>query len=200
MLRRETHRPDGVVPWDELVASHLDGPRLEHSRRTAAFAADLARRFGLDPSAAYRAALLHDIDKGVPAAQLLDRVRRLGLTGELVEPPWPEILHGPVAAAELMALGLDPEEAAAIAEHTTGRAGMGPLSMVVYVADKIEPGRDYEGVEALRRDVGPDLVGTMRRVMTDQVAHMLRRGAPVHPTSLGTWNWLSTKGEDGAGR
>ena len=71
----------------------------------------------------------------------------------------PKLLHGPVAA-ELARreLGVeDTEVLDAIREHTTGRPGMGPLSLVLYVADKIEPARDYPSVENLRRLAHQDL-------------------------------------------
>lgn len=182
------------------MATRLGGPRRRHAQRTAAFAAALAPRFGLHADAAYRAGLLHDLDKEVPEPELLARVRRWGLTGALVDPPWPAILHGPVAACELVDQGLDPEEAAAVAEHSTGRVGMGLLSMLVYVADKLEPGRAYEGVEQMRRCVGTDLRDAMRMVLVDQVAYMTRRHIPVHPAGLATRDWLMMKGEDGAER
>jgi predicted HD superfamily hydrolase involved in NAD metabolism len=69
------------------------------------------------------------------------------------------VLHGPIAAAFLeREFGIDDEEIAdAIRYHTTGRPGMGLLEQVVCLADAVEPGRAYPGVERLRQLAFQDL-------------------------------------------
>ena len=47
--------------------------------------------------------------------------------------------------------GVPDEVYDAIRWHTTGRAGMALLEKVVYLADYIEPTRDFEGLDSLRR-------------------------------------------------
>ena len=56
---------------DYLVASRLGAARLEHSRRVAGEAAELARRFAVDPVKAELVGLLHDYAREEPAAELL---------------------------------------------------------------------------------------------------------------------------------
>ena len=38
----------------------------------------------------------------------------------------------------------------AVSYHTTGRPGMSLLEKIIYIADAIEPNRNYPGVDALR--------------------------------------------------
>lgn len=45
----------------------------------------------------------------------------------------------------------------AIASHTTGCGHMNPLQKIIYIADYMEPNRDFPGVERLRAAVDRDL-------------------------------------------
>ena len=45
----------------------------------------------------------------------------------------------------------------AVAYHTTGRAQMSLLEKILYLADIIEPGREFDGVEKLREIAHADL-------------------------------------------
>ena len=64
-----------------------------------------------------------------------------------------ELWHGPVGA--IIARDefdiTDEDTLNAIRFHTTGRAGMSLLEKLIYVSDMIEPGRDFPGVEHIKR-------------------------------------------------
>ena len=124
----------------------------------AGTAARLARAYGVDECKARLAGLLHDWDKGYDDAGIRARVEELGLAVDpyvFEEMPW--LLHGPTAAAALArAFPCLPRDVVqAIARHTAGAVGMTDLDMVVYVADALEPGRDYAGLDEIRALAGP---------------------------------------------
>lgn len=184
---------------DVFARGRLSAKRYGHTLRVANTAEDLARAHGLDPARARLAALLHDAARELSSREFVDLAEDLDLHVGEPERESPKLLHGPVAA-ELARreLGVeDGEVLDAIREHTTGRPGMGPLSLVLYVADKIEPARDYPSVENLRRLAPHDLRAAAAESLRRSIAHNEERGRPTHPASIETLGWLE-EAEEGA--
>ncbi|BAS28604.1 bis(5'-nucleosyl)-tetraphosphatase (symmetrical) YqeK [Limnochorda pilosa] len=168
----------------------------EHSLGVAGTARVMAARFGADREAAHVAGLLHDLAKPLSPEALLKEAERSGIVVDEVERANPMLLHGPLAA-ELVReeLGIADEQVLdAIRYHTTGRARMGLLEMIVYTADLIEPGRSYPGVEALRKLAGEDLAAACRAGLEQTLRYCLDRGWLIHPRSLEARNALMLGG------
>ena len=184
---------------DVFARERLSAKRYGHTLRVADTAEDLARVHGIDPDRARLAGLLHDATRELSPDEFLRLARNWNLP--VGEPEWesPKLLHGPVAA-ELARRVLGVEDGQvldAIREHTTGRPGMGPLSLVLYVADKVEPARDYPSVGRLRRLSRKDLRGAAAESLRRSIAHNEERGRPTHPASIATLAWLEET-EEGA--
>jgi predicted HD superfamily hydrolase involved in NAD metabolism len=116
----------------------------EHVERVVAEADRLAAGFEeLDREQVELAAWGHDIARALSRQELLARAREFGLEVSPVEEEAPILLHGPVGAEILrQEYGIDdPEVLAAARFHSTGRAGMSLVEKVIFVADKIEPGK-----------------------------------------------------------
>jgi len=175
---------------DYLVASRLGAARLEHSRRVALEAAELARRFGADAAKAELAGLLHDYAREEPAAELLAEAARLGIPVGPVEARRPAgLLHAPVGAAQLLERGLiDAESAGAIARHTVGGAGMTPLEKCLYLADFCEPGRGFEGLEEVRALARASLAEAVAAAARVSLLDLIGRGRGVVPDALALYN------------
>jgi predicted HD superfamily hydrolase involved in NAD metabolism len=186
---------------DANVFAHerLSAKRYGHTLRVANTAEDLARAHGLDPGRARLAALLHDAAREMSSDGFLNLAEDLELPVGEPERESPKLLHGPVAAGLARRdLGVEDEGVlAAIGEHTTGRPGMAPLSLVLYVADKIEPARDYPSVESLRRLARRDLRAAAAESLRRSIAHNEERGRPTHPASIEALGWLE-EAEEGA--
>ena len=197
MEDREKFYPTDAA--DLFARERLSAKRYGHTLRVADTAESLARAHGIDPGRARLAALLHDAARERPSGEFLDLALGWNLPVGEPERESPKLLHGPVAA-ELARRELGVEDAEvldAVREHTTGRPGMGPLSLVLYVADKIEPARDYPSVENLRRLAREDLRGAAAESLRRSVAHNEQRGRPTHPASLAALGWLE-EAEEGA--
>ncbi len=185
-------------PADVFARERLSAKRYGHTLRVADTAGDLARVHGLDRGRVRLAALLHDAAREMSSEEFLGLARSWNLPLGEPERESPKLLHGPVAA-ELARRELGVEDGAvldAIREHTTGRPGMDSLSLVLYVADKIEPARDYPSVERLRRLARQDLRGAAAESLRRSIAHNEERGRPTHPASIETLGWLE-KTEEG---
>ena len=72
----------------------------------------------------------------------------------------------------------------AIRWHTTGKADMTTLEKVIYLADYIEPTRDFPGVEQLRQVVWQDLDRGMLLGLEMTIEEMAHWGNPVHEDTL----------------
>lgn len=176
--------------WAEaLVAERLSVRRRDHAHRVAAEAVALAQRFGAAEDKAELAGLLHDLCRELPDAETLDAAARYGILVGPVEARRPKkILHGPVAAAELEARGVDPEVCRAVALHTVGDAGMSVLEKCVYLADYCEPARRFPGVEdvrALALDSLDAAVGAAARL---SLLDIIGKARGVVPGALALYN------------
>jgi predicted HD superfamily hydrolase involved in NAD metabolism len=177
---------------EAFARSRLSERRYEHTLRVADTAEDLALAHDLDAQRARLAALLHDAAREMGPEEFLKVAREWHLQVGDPERQSPKLLHGPVAA-ELARreLGVDDEEVLeAIRTHTTGRTGMGPLALVLYVADKIEPARDYPSVGRLRTLAREDLRWAAEESLRRAIAHNEERGKATHPASLEMLDWL----------
>ena len=140
---------------DELiqsVSSQMPEKRWRHTEGVMQSAVLLAKRYGADPVKADLAAILHDVAKYWPSERQEQLLRDKALNDELLlydKPLWHAEIGAYVAQAEY---GIDDEEVLnAIRYHTSGRVGMTLLEKIICLADYIEPGRDYPGVDHIRR-------------------------------------------------
>ena len=174
----------------------LSDKRFDHTLRVAETAERLAGLHGLDPSKARLAGLLHDVARETDGDELLRIAAKNSLPIGEPEREKPMLLHGP-AAAELAETKLRVRDEAvleAVRVHTTGASGMGPLSLVVFVADKIEPGREGDWVEELRELAEKDLGEAARASLESSISFNEGRGRTIHPRSREALRWLEGKG------
>jgi predicted HD superfamily hydrolase involved in NAD metabolism len=177
---------------EALARARLSERRYEHTLRVADTAENLALAHHLDADRARLAALVHDAAREMGPEEFLYLADKWHLQVGDPERQSPKLLHGPVAA-ELARreLGVDDEEVLeAVSTHTTGRPGMGPLALVLYVADKIEPARDYPSVGRLRTLAREDLRRAAEESLRRAIAHNDERGKATHPASLKMLDWL----------
>jgi len=177
---------------DAFARKRLSEKRYGHTLRVVDTAEDLARIHGLDPDRTRLAALLHDAARETEPEEFLRLAKAWGLPIGEPERQSPKLLHGPVAA-ELARreLGVEDEEVLeAIRAHTVGEPGMGSLALALYVADKIEPARDYPSVERLLKLASEDLCEAATEALRRVVAHNEARDRPIHPSSREMLEWL----------
>jgi predicted HD superfamily hydrolase involved in NAD metabolism len=177
---------------EALARSRLSERRYEHTLRVADTAENLAMAHDLEADRARLSALLHDAAREMGPEEFLNLADKWGIQVGEPEQQSPKLLHGPVAA-ELAKreLGIeDGEVLEAVRAHTTGKPDMGPLALVLYVADKIEPARDYPSVGRLRTLARLDLKGAAEESLRRAIAHNEERGKATHPASLKMLDWL----------
>ncbi len=154
-------------------------------------AVELAKRWGADPEAARRAGILHDCTKYLSLEEHLAICAQAGIVPDEMEAGSAKLLHSKTGAAlARMIYGESDEVCQAIYWHTTGRADMSLLEKIIYLADYMEPNRDFDGVEELRRLCAADLDAALLMGLEMSVADLTERGVPIHKNTQGALDWV----------
>ncbi len=193
-----THADLKHLTADELrpiALSYLKPKRMPHVLGTEQEAVKLARMYGVDETKARVAALLHDCTKKLEMDEQLMLCREYGIELDELEQKALKLLHSRTGA-ELArrVFGVDDEVYDAIRWHTTGRANMTKLEKILYLADYIEPSRDFDDVEPLRKVVYEDLDKGLLLGLQMTVDEMEAMGNPVHHNTLDARNYLMETG------
>lgn len=165
--------------------SMLSRRRVPHVLGTEETAASLARRWGADEMSARRAALLHDCTKKCGREQHLAICRQYGIRLDEEEQREEKLLHALTGAALAEhVFGLTAEEVGAVRWHTTGRAGMTVLEKILYLADYIEPTRDFCDLREIRTLAYEDLDRAVLMGLEMSIREREAQGAKVHVNSV----------------
>jgi len=174
------------------VESRLSPERFRHTLGVVESAMELCDRFGGDKEKALVAALLHDVAKEYSKDRLLNEALQFGIILSDIERRQAVLIHAPLGAAiaEREFGVTDKDTLAAIRYHTTGRRGMSLLERIVFLADCIEPGRSFPGVEELRQKARTSLDEAVLLALDRTIAHLLERGLLIHPDAVAARNEL----------
>ena len=182
------------LPMEELervVVSLLKPNRVAHVLGCRDTAVELARRWGTDETDAARAGILHDITKAIDGPLQLTLCRAYGKILSDFSRRYPKTLHaltGSLVAKRIF--GENDQVVSAIEHHTTGKADMNLLEKIIYVADYMEPNRNFPGVENLRELAYTDLDAAMKLGLQMTLEHLKRQGAEVSPASREALAWF----------
>lgn len=174
-----------------IALSYLKAKRIPHVLGTEQTAEALAKKYGADVFKARFAALLHDATKRLSMAEQLALCEHYHIALDELEQHALKLLHAKTGAALARdVFGADDEVYNAILWHTTGKADMALLDKVIYLADYIEPNRDFDGVDDLRKVVWEDLDRGLAMGLAMTVEEMKERGNPVHYNTLEALEYL----------
>lgn len=185
IIRHRYYGAKPNLPWLRTQSyACLKPKRIPHVQGTEAEAVRLAARWGADTDTAAEAAILHDVTKRLEPNEQLLLCRKYGIINDNAEIENPKLLHAKTGAAFARdRFGVTDEVYDAIRWHTTGRAGMSLLEKIVYMADYIEPGRSFPGVDALRKLAYEDLDAAMRLGLKMSLENVRANGDTPHPNS-----------------
>lgn len=184
--------------WTEIetdLKKKLTPKRFQHTLNVVEAAEKLARDFGCDRDQARLAALLHDCAKHLTEGQLLDYAKKHQIKIDRVSHHDPQLLHGPVGAVLAKNhYGIkDTAILSAIDCHTTGCRNMSLLDKIIYLADYIEKGRCFPGLELIRKMAETDLDRATVMALTNSICHVAQSGALLHKRTVEARNDLIIK-------
>lgn len=183
------------LPMEELeplVIRLLKSNRVNHVLGCRDTAVALAKRWGADETDAARAGILHDITKALDGPLQLTLCAEYGTILSEFGKKYPKTLHALTGAMVAQRIfGENEAVVTAIRHHTTGRANMGLLEKIIYVADYMEPNRNFPGVERLRELAFSNLDAALKLGLEMTLEHLKRQGSEVSQESREALQWLS---------
>ena len=193
---------DTAAQWKNLPMEELEPIviRLLHPNRVAHVlgcrdeAVKMAAHWGENVTNAARAGILHDITKVLDGPLQLTLCAAYDKVLNDFSRKYPKTLHaltGSLVAEKIF--GENEAVVEAICNHTTGRANMSTLEKIIYVADYMEPCRDFPGVETLRELAYSDLDAALKLGLEMTLQHLARQGNEVSPESREALAYLNER-------
>ena len=194
IIRRRYYGARPELTWlREKALAYLDEYRVAHVAGCESEAVRLAMRWGEDPELAAEAAILHDITKRCGRDQQLQLCEKYGIILSNSEKENYRLLHARTGAALARdRFGVDDTVYEAIRWHTTGKPDMTQFEKILYLADYIEPTRDFEGIDALRALAFEDLDRAMALGLKMTIEEVRRAGFEVFVDTLTAFQWYNT--------
>ncbi|RXT14790.1 bis(5'-nucleosyl)-tetraphosphatase (symmetrical) YqeK [Ammoniphilus sp. CFH 90114] len=175
----------------EQVKTQMTEHRFNHTIGVADTAVLLAQRYGADKEQAYLAGILHDYCKYWDKERMKEIMVEQNDTipADLLEFD-KELWHAPVGAYVVQRdLKIqDPMVLDAIRYHTSGRPGMSLLEKILWLADYIEPGRHFPGVDEVRELAVQDLNKAIAKAMGNTIIFLVKQRKRIYPLTLETYN------------
>lgn len=175
---------------NDFLKKNLSKHRYDHTLRVKNMAIKLGEIYGLDLNKLEISALLHDCAKDM-SKEDLERISRENNLIEESEYDFPKVLHSVVGAfiAKSKFKIEDEEILNGILYHTTGRANMSLFEKVIFVADKVEEGRDFEGAIELRSIAFKDLDETIISYFDMELTKIISKDKCIHLKSVQCRNY-----------
>jgi predicted HD superfamily hydrolase involved in NAD metabolism len=174
-----------------IVKNQLTTHRYQHTLGVMETAIKLAQRYGADVKKAELAAIFHDYAKFRPKEEMKHIIIEQKMDPQLLFYN-SEVWHAPVGAylVEKEVNLIDSEILNAIRYHTSGRVGMSLLEKIIYLADYIEPGRHFPGVDEVREMADNDLNEALLASVRNTILFLVKKNQPIFPDTFATFNDL----------
>lgn len=176
----------------DIVKGSLKEKRFIHTLGVVSVAKKLAKLNDVSEEKAEIAALSHDIAKNMSLEdmqKLMDKNNIILSEDEKITTElWHSIL-APIVAKER--LGIQDEEIlSAIRWHTTGKENMSTLDKIIYIADMIEPSRNFEGLEEIRKVTLENLDNGVLLGLNHSIEYLLAKGVLIDINTVKARNYM----------
>lgn len=174
-----------LQPQLASVKTWLKEERWQHTIRVCKSAVKNRSQAGVDELTALTASALHDVAKYLPITD--ERLKNCPIPQNVPNP----VVHQYTGAYIAQTVfGIQNEDILnAIRFHTSGRPEMSKLEQLIFLADMVEDGRDFPGVEPLRKLFYTNLTACLQASLIHQVEYLLRDGKPVYPLTLQAYQY-----------
>ncbi|MCF6460610.1 bis(5'-nucleosyl)-tetraphosphatase (symmetrical) YqeK [Clostridium sp. Cult3] len=182
-----------IEKWmHEKLKEDIGEARYRHSVGVMNTSIELAKRYGYPVEEAALAGFLHDCGKIQGEINLLKTADDFDIILDNVMRNNIQLIHGPlgeqIAIEEYHITNRNILDA--IRYHTTGRENMTLLEKIVYMADIIEPGRSFDGVDKIRQLAYEDLDHGLLYALDRTIIFVVQRGLLVHLDTIKARNQL----------
>lgn len=176
----------------EYLKANLNSQRFQHSIRVMDTAVSLAKRYKVDEEKAKLAGLTHDCAKNLKSLEINDLLEKNGYNIDMMFKKSSNVMHGlagSIIAKDIMGIS-DEDVLNAIAYHTTGRTNMTVLEKIIYIADYIEPMRNFNGVATLRTLAYENLDEALLLSFNNTIKYVIDKGELIHKDTIEARNFI----------
>ena len=175
---------------ETTLKENLKEKRLIHTYAVADEAEKLATRYGEDIERARTAALLHDMYRNLSPAAMTMYIKQLAIDDRYIGNV--NLAHSKIAAVVMkLNYGIEDEDMInAVSYHTTGRAGMSLLEKIIFLADAIEPARNYPGVDEVRKEAYIDIDRACILSLEGTISFLRSKDAYIDSDTIDALNYL----------
>lgn len=174
----------------EKLIEDIGEKRYKHSLRVSELSKDLAEKYDVDKDKAFLAGLIHDCAKYNEEAYI--RNLNIDISSYKISSIKDPVLHsflGAEVAKKVYNIS-DKDILGAIKYHTTGKAAMTKLEKIIFIADAIEPNRNFEGIDKIRKLANNDLDKAMLALLDSNIIILISKKALINPLSFEARNYL----------
>lgn len=174
------------------IEKSLSKHRFEHSINVEKVAVELALIYGCNSEKASLAAIAHDLAKQYSDLELLKMAEDNKIAMDEIQQNSPQLLHGPIATyiCKYSYNISDEDVLNAIYYHTTGRSNMSLLEKIIYLADVIEEGRDFPGIDSIRQLSKTALDKAIILSCNSTINYVIEKNELIHPFTIELRNSL----------
>lgn len=166
--------------------------RYVHTLGVAETAKKLAKLNGISEEKAEIAGLAHDIAKNIPKDKMKEIIKENNIILSKIEEVSANLWHSIIAPVEANGkFKIDDEEILdSIRWHTTGKENMSVLTKIIYIADMIEPNRNFEGVEELKKVTFENLDRGVFLGLTSSINVLLKQKLLIDENTMRARNYF----------
>ncbi len=193
IIRKRYYDAEPELTWlRQKVIPMLSSERIAHTAGCEHEAVQLAKLWGEDPEKAAVAGILHDSTKNLRYDEQLILCDKYGIILDNAQKENPKLLHAITGAALAKDMfGVSEEISQAIRWHTTGKPDMTTLEKIIYLADYIEPTRNFDGVEQLRELAYEDLDKALALGLEMSLEELRRQNVEPHRDTVEACLWYT---------
>lgn len=176
----------------DYLKLNLKESRYNHTLGVYETAVKLAKLNGISLEKAELAALTHDIAKNLDKEEMFKIISKNNIELSKVEKENMNLWHSiiaPIVVKEQLGIN-DKEILDAVRWHTTGKEDMSILTKIIYIADMIEPGRYFPGVEEIRRETFENLDRGVYLGLTHSIQFLLGKNLLIDENTIKARNYF----------
>ena len=176
----------------EIVAkekSNMTEDRFEHCIGVSRTAKRLAELNQYDEDKAALAGFIHDYAKQVSVEEYREVIKTKGFDQDLLN--WNRSIWHGIVGIYFIQRDLkitDSEILTAVRRHTTADVEMTTLDKIVFMADYIEPGRSFPGVEEARKITYANLDKGVGYQLAHTLEFLIEKRNKIYPRTLDAYN------------
>ena len=178
------------------LKENLKESRYIHTLGVAKSAVELAKLNNISLEKAEIAGLAHDVAKNLTLEKMEQIIKENGINLSPVEKNNSQLWHSiiaPIVAKDKLNIE-DEEILDAIRWHTTGKEDMSVLVKIIYIADMIEPGRSFEGLEEIRKATFENLDKGVYTGLTHSIKFLIDKDLLIDENTIRARNYLKVHG------